>query len=233
MTDLTTILTLIKELWIILPAALLVPFITFFLGRLGSNKDRKLKYRTFIDIDEIVANYKLKNLPDVKNGTKLIIPEEYKGLEKEVDARIKRNELISTKFNFLKIKPLGESIVTSGWISIKMRSTTGKERWSLSTSLPIISKDEEIYLPTDRLDKLNVEYYLEEIKIKYQTQVGEKLIFKSTRRKNKGNETVVKDSHSVKRFLLFSYDIQNSKGKNAEWIFLNNEKDKDKDKDKE
>ncbi|MFD6206744.1 hypothetical protein [Peribacillus sp. NPDC060253] len=226
MTD----LTMIEAFWRILPAALLVPFITFYLGRLGSYKDRKLKYRTFLDVDELVAKYRLENLPNLKNGTKLIIPKEHKSLEEEINDQIKQRKYDSNNtLNYLKISPLGESIITSGWLKVEMRSTKEKEKWYLVCSLPIIKKDEEVYIPTDQIDKLNYEYYISEIKVKYQTQAGEKLLFKRSSRKNKKNETVVKDSHGVKKWNLFYYGIQNTNGSNAEWIFLNRDKESDKE----
>lgn len=226
MTD----ISLMETFWKLLTAALLVPFITFFLGRIGSYKDRILEYRTFLDVDELMAKNKLENLPNLKNGTKLIIPKEYKSLEEEINGQIKLNKYDSnTKFSYLKIRPLGKSIITSGWLKVEMRSTKGIEKWYLICSLPIIEKDEEVYIPTDRIDKLNIEYYIAEVTVKYQTQAGEKLLFKRSSRRNKNNETVVKDSHSVKKWKLFYCGIQNTKGSNAEWIFLNSDKEKNKE----
>src|SRR4051812_7577528 len=87
MPDLTTL----ELMWKLLPAALLVPFLTFFLGRLGNYQDRKLKYRTFIETDEIMATFKLKNYKNkIEEGTRLLIPKEYKSLEKEIDQKIKQ-----------------------------------------------------------------------------------------------------------------------------------------------
>ncbi|PEM90661.1 hypothetical protein CN639_11030 [Bacillus toyonensis] len=227
MTDLTTIPTLMKDFWLILPAVLLVPFITYFLGRLGNNTDRILEYRTFLDIDEVKANYKLKNMPNLKSGTKLIIPEEFRSLKEEIDNRIKNKTYNTANYEllYLKIKSFGKSIVTSGLVSVTLRSVDKKESWNLDVSLPILEENEEIFIPLNRLDFPEIEIYIEEIKIKYRTQSGEKMLYQSTREKNKINETVVKDSYSVKKFNLFYYAIDKNKGRNAGWIYLNNDEE--------
>lgn len=219
MMDLVTM----KNFWVFLPPAILVAFITFFLGRLGTYKDRKLKYRTYLETDEIKATYKLKNhLSNIEDGTRLVIPKEYKDLEEVIKAQIKRGEYDSTnEWNYFKIQPMGESIIPSGSLNLTMRSTEGKNIWHLTCSLPLIGKEEAIYIPTDRLGRMGIEYYIAEIKIMYQTQSGEKLLYKSSRRKNSKGETVITESHSVKKYKLYYSSIHSSKGSNMEWIFLN------------
>jgi hypothetical protein len=223
-----TDLSFIELFWKFLPAALLVPFITFFLGRLGNNLDKKLEYRTFLDVAELTANYKLKNMPNIKNGTKLIIPNEFSSLEKEIDSRIKNNTIMPAKAQlvYLKVKSFGKSIITSGSVSITIRSVDKQDSWNLDISLPILEVNEEVYIPMDRFDKYEVEFYIEQILIKYRTQSGEKMLYKSTRRKNDNFETVVKNSISVKKLNLYYYAIDKNNGRNAGWIFLNTEKDK-------
>ncbi|WP_141536327.1 hypothetical protein [Priestia megaterium] len=224
MTDLTTV----ELLWKLLPAALVVPFITFALGRLGNGADRKLEYRTFVDVGEVTANYKLKNMPNLKSGTKLITPKEYSSLEKEIEKRIKTNRLNPTTVQliYLKVKTFGKSIVTSGTIGIKMRSADKTDSWSLDISLPILEPNEEIYIPLDRLDKYEVEYYVEEVRVKYRTQSGERIFYRNLSQKNAYDKTVTINSYKVKKFNLFYFAIDKNKGRNAGWIFLDNDKDK-------
>ncbi|MRX52358.1 hypothetical protein GJU41_00110 [Bacillus idriensis] len=221
-------ITLMEAFWRILPAVLIAPFITFFLGRLGNITDRKLEYRTFFDVDEVTANYKLKNMPNLKNGTKLIIPNQFISLEKEIENRIRNKSINPSKIQlaYLHVKPFGNGIITGSSISVTLRSVDKKESWKLDISLPILEQNEEIFIPMDRLDMYEIEFFIEEIEMKYRTQAGEKMLYKSTRRKIENNETIVKISYSVKKFNLFYYPIDNQKGRNAGWIFLTNDKDK-------
>lgn len=221
-----TDVTMIEIVWRILPAALLVPFITYFLARIGNYNDRKLEYRTFIETDEIVASYKLKNLPNLKNGTRLIIPEEYK----DFDNYINNSDPSSfSKCNYLKIKTFGKSIITGVWISVTMKSNDRKKIWDLDISIPIIDVNEEIFIPIDRFDNYGEDFYTGEIKINYQTQTGEKLLYKCIQSRNRRNETVVTNSHYLKKYHLFYRNINKNKGSNISWIFLNTDKDKAKE----
>lgn len=222
----------IELLWKILPVALIVPFITFFLGRLGNHRDRKLKYRTFIETDEILATYKLKDYKkNTEKGTRILIPKEYKSLEKDIKQKIEKEtrdalglsgatKILNKSWNYLKIKPLGESITTSCFIEIEMKCIQDEtQKWDLKLSLPILKQNEEIFIPTDRLDKLDIEYYISLIKISYQTQVGDKMLYKSIRNRENG-ETIIEETHSIKSYFFFNQKIQSKKGSNIEWIFL-------------
>ncbi|MGM0887180.1 MAG: hypothetical protein ACQEW5_09460 [Bacillota bacterium] len=212
----------IKDFWIIFPS-LLVPIIAFFLGRFGHYTDRKLEYRTFLESDPITAIYKLKNMPNIKSGTRLLIPDEYISLKKEIDTG---SIPPTVKLTYLKIKSYGKSIVTNVWISVTLRDDDTKKSWYLDISLPTIDKDEEIFIPMDSLDRLDFDFYIAEIKMTYQTQAGEKLRYTSKRTRNAIKEIVVKNSHSVKKYHLFYHSISSAKGSNVGWIYLDNDKDK-------
>lgn len=213
------------DIWTIVPAALIAPFITFFLGRMASNFDKKLNHRTYLMIDEIQANYKLKNYKHFKDGTKLILPDSFKPLELKLDQLIKSGNFTpsESKMNFLKIKPFGESIITSGWVQLYLKSTYNGEKWTVETNLPILGKNEEIFIAIDKVEYLTTEHLIEKIIIEYTTQANEKILYKSFRRKNKDNEILITESHSVKKYKLFYKKIQNSKTCNMEWLFLNSD----------
>jgi hypothetical protein len=153
----------------------------------------------------------------------LILPDGFKPLERKIDQLIKNGHFTpsDSKMNFLKIKPFGESIITGGWVQLQMKSTYSGEEWTVEANLPILEKNEEIFIAIDKLENLNIEYVLERIKIEYQTQSSENILYESVRRKNKDGEVVVTESHSAKRYKLFYKKIQNSKGGNMEWLFLN------------
>ncbi|MGF9946588.1 hypothetical protein ABEX44_25630 [Priestia megaterium] len=224
-----------ETFWKYLPAALLVPCVAYFLGRWGSNTDRRLEYRTFMDIDEIEAEYKLKNMPDLKSGTRLIIPHEYLELEQSIKKMIKANTFRSSesKLHYLKVKVLGESLITSGTVKLKMEQTDNShktESWNLDVSLPILEPNEEVFIPINRLEDLVREFYIKEIEVKYRTQSGERMRYRSVRRK-RNNETIIRNSYGVKKFHLYYWSIDKNKGRNSSWTFLDNSKGKDKDKD--
>ncbi|CAI8951346.1 PHB domain-containing protein [Priestia megaterium] len=228
-------LTVVELLWKLLPAALVAPFITFGLGRLGSNTDRKLGYRTFIDIDEVRCQYKLENMPNLKSGTKLITTEAFKKVEKKIESMIEEEnyDVSEGRFNYLKVKSYGKSIVTSGTISIKMVKEDKTDSWNLDIALPILEPNEEIFIPLDRLEDIGIVSYIENIEIKYRTQSGERMRYKSVRKRNNPNnpkETSITNSYDVKKLNLYYWAIDKNKGRNSSWIFLDNEKDKSKDK---
>lgn len=212
----------VELLWKLLPVALLVPFITFFLGRVGTNAERKLEYRTFLHVDEITAKYNLKNMPAIKSRTRLFKPYEYQGYETWLNKRAQDGTLNIDNFDlkYLKIQSFGKSIVTSGSISIKMNSQREDMVWYLNVSLPILDVNEEIYIPVERVAMLNVSYYIKEVVINYRTQSGEKMRFKSTIEKVE-DSTIVKNTYSVKKFNLFFQPIDKHKGNNMQWSFLN------------
>lgn len=56
-------------------AAIIVPFITFILGRINEDHKVKFEYRTFMVMDEITGKYHLKMLL-CKEGVQVIIAKE-------------------------------------------------------------------------------------------------------------------------------------------------------------
>lgn len=211
----------IELLWSLLPVALLVPFVTFFLGRVGTSTERKLEYRTFLYIDEITAKHNLKNMPAIKSGTKLFKPYEYQVLENRL-ATQGQDEILNIdnfEFKYLKIQSFGKSIVMSGSISIQMNNKSESEKWYLNVSLPILDVNEEIYIPVERVEMLGINYYIKEVVINYRTQSGEEMRFKSIS-EHTAESSIVKNIYSVKKFKLFFRPIDKYKGNNMQWSFL-------------
>lgn len=223
--------SVIEMLWRFLPAILLVPFITFFLGRLGSNKERKLEYRTFFQVKEMSADYKLTNVPTLKTGTKHLLPKEFESAKEMIDERIKDPSLGKVpKIAYLNLSTFGKSIITGCDIYIKVGfMDQNQKNHELKISLSVLEKDEEIYIPIDSLEMDDGgNMFVKEIRIKYMTQAGEKMLFKSIRRKTDIKDVIVNDKHSVKIFGFFYVPITSSKGNNIGWLVLKgNEKNSD------
>ena len=207
-------------------AAITVPFITFFLGRVNENYKTRLEYRTFLLIDEIKGQYHLKNAL-VKAGSKLLLPKSYESLENFISwKKLDRDPNFTdvNKFNYLQIKSLGKSIIIGGFIKITLDND---EETLIETVLPLLEPNGEVYVPLD-VNYGNVSgkpYGVKKIWIEYQLQTGQKMKFVS-KRNFKKEQTVVKDSYWIKRFHLKYFRIHNLKSKNASWYYLNLNKEK-------
>ncbi|WP_077303998.1 hypothetical protein [Terribacillus halophilus] len=201
-----------------------IPFVStivaFMLGRLGTNTDRKLEYRTYLDVDEISAQYNLKNMSSIKDGTRLIMPNEFIDIYNEIETG---EYVVDRDFQYLKIRPIGKSIISSASINVIMKSVDKKDTWSLDISLPILEVNEEIYIYLHRKENLNRRFYVESTAIKYQTQSGEKILYKSEQ-SVEGNQIIFKSSVSTKK--LFGYkSINDTEMNTMAWIYLNRNND--------
>lgn len=219
--------------WQVVPAAVIAAIVTFTLNRFGSSTDRKLKYRTFLDVDEVNAQYKLRDMPNLKSGTKLVTTDDYKLLDKEIKKKIALNDFNSTAtvLNYLKVRVVGESIITSGTVNLILRRNDDSETWPLKISLPILQPNEEIYIPTNRVKDLGNKYHIQDIEVNYRTQSGESMCYKSVRKRSDlDNEksAIITNSYKVKKFNLYHKAIDKNVGRNASWIFLDNDKNKEK-----
>ncbi|MFJ9291041.1 hypothetical protein [Bacillus halotolerans] len=206
-------------------AAIIVPFITFILGRINEDHKVKFEYRTFMVMDQITAKYHLKNAPFVKRGAKLLMPKSYESLEKFIiGKRLDEDENFTdvTRFNYLQIRTVGKSIITGCYIKIKLGND---EESIIESSIPFMLPEEEIYIPLDikYSDVMNRAYGIKRIDVWYQLQTGQRMKYKSIRSFNqKDNETIIKDTHSVKKYHLFYWRIQNIRAKNMGWYYYLN-----------
>ncbi|AOL27384.1 hypothetical protein NRS6186_09370 [Bacillus subtilis] len=212
-------------------AAIIVPFITFILGRINEDHKVKFEYRTFMVMDEITGKYHLKNAPFVKKGSKLLLPKSYESLEKFIiGKRLDQDENFTdvSRFNYLQVRTVGKSIITGGYIKIKLGND---DESIIETSLPFMLPDDEVYIPLDITHEnvTNRKYGIKRIDVWYQLQTGQRMKYKSVRSfKEEENETIIKDSHSVKKFHLYYWKIQNLRGKNMGWYYLNLNKSEQK-----
>ncbi|PRS09035.1 hypothetical protein C6X95_18575 [Bacillus pumilus] len=211
-------------------AAIIVPFITFILGRINEDHKVKFEYRTFVVINEITGTYHLRNYPLVQRGARLLLPKSYDALEKFIKGNrlhLDSNFINTSRFNYLQIKTIGKSIITGGHAKIKLGNA---DESIIETSLPFMSPNDEVYIPLDTNygDVHGQNYGIKRIDISYQLQTGQRMKYKSVRTFHEGNETTIKDSHSVKRFHLFYWEIQSAKNKNMGWNYLNLNTNKEK-----
>ncbi|MFP7312754.1 hypothetical protein, partial [Bacillus safensis] len=211
-------------------AAIIVPFITFILGRINEDLKVKFEYRTYVVLDEITGGYQLRDHPLVKRGAKLLLPKSYDGLEKFItDNRLHLDSDFTgaSRFNYLQIKTIGKSIITGGHVEIELDNSA---KSIIETSLPFMSPNDEVYIPLDINygDVHGRKYGIKRIDISYQLQTGQRMKFKSIRTFRVGNETTIRDSHSVKKFRLFYWKTQSSKNKNMGWNYLNLNTNKEK-----
>lgn len=213
----------IELLWRLLPAALIIPFITFFLGRLGTTKERRLEYRTFFHAAEMKKDYGLTDYPQLKDGTKLLLPKQFE-ITQDVLAEQFQKNLFETppKIDYIKLNAFGKSIITGCSMSIKVKNHSTNKNYDIRIALPILEKEEEVFIPFTCLENINeqADMYREKIEIKYTTQAGEKLLFESIIKENKKGEKTSIDRHSV-RFLWFFYrPISSIRGEEAVWSTL-------------
>ncbi len=211
-------------------AAIIVPFITFILGRINEDYKVKFEYRTFVMLDEITGTYHLRNNPLVQRGAKLLLPKSYDGLQKFIKEKrlhLDDNFTGTSRFNYLQIKTIGKSIITGGHVKITLGNA---DESIIETSLPFMTPNDEVYIPLDINygDVSGNNYGIKKIDISYQLQTGQRMKYKSVRTFHEENETTIKDSHSVKKFHLFYWEIQSSKNKNMGWNYLNLNTNKEK-----
>lgn len=212
-------IAILEVLWRFLPAVLLVPFITFFLGRLGNNKERKLEYRTFFHAIETLANYKLTNDPTLKNGTKHLLPHQFLSAKKIFDDRVKNPQLGTIpQILYLRLNVFGKSILTGCHIHIEIENED--EDFDIDVALSVIAVEEQIFIPLDSLEMIKTGMRVREIKIKYTTQAGEKMIFESIRNKNKDGDYIFIDKHSVRFLWFFNIPISSTRGPDTPMILL-------------
>ncbi|WHY74597.1 hypothetical protein [Fictibacillus enclensis] len=205
--------------WIKDWSVFIVPVLAFFFARLGSNWDKKLEYRTFLDVGTIVHNYRLKGCPTLKTGSKMITPKQFATLEEG----LLDNTLPPVPITYLQIKPFGKSIITSCRVKVVLKEAkNGTQIWLLDISLPILNKEEEVYIPLDSLEMKGSGYFVRHVKIDYETQVGEKFQFiQNTFKVNE--ESHFYETTRVRKF-IFLKSIQ-SKGDKAGYVTLTNDKD--------
>lgn len=215
----------IELLWRLLPVALLVPFITFFLGRLGSNKERKLEYRTFFQATEMKAHFHLADNRFVRDGSKHLLPSHFKTSMEWLEEMTKNPEATINSFpriDYVELGTFGKSILIACNIKIKVNDFSNNKDYEVKVSIPILEKEEEIFIPLTILDsegKAN-EIFRKEIKIKYTTQAGEKLLYKSVRKVNKAGDIVATEKHSTKFLWFFYFPISSISGEDPVWTIL-------------
>lgn len=215
-------MTLVSMPVITAMAMIIVAIISFITGRLNEKYKTNLEYRTFLDIEEILSSYNVGNSPTAKVGTKLLLPLSYKKLlnflmERRLDSD--PDFIKSNRFNYLKIRILGKSIIIGGEVKIIFENN---ENTLIEMNLPLLQPNEEIYIPLDiSFNNLwgNPEP-IKEIEIKYRLQTGQSMRFMSKRTQQDHGETRT-DSYEILKFFKYQ-KIHKYNGNDASWMYTAN-----------
>lgn len=125
----------------------------------------------------------------------------------------------SNRFNYLKIRILGKSIIIGGEVKIIFENN---ENTLIEMNLPLLQPNEEIYIPLDiSFNNLwgNPEP-IKEIEIKYRLQTGQSMRFMSKRTQQDHGETRT-DSYEILKFFKYQ-KIHKYNGNDASWMYTAN-----------
>lgn len=200
--------------------------VVYGLGRYSASKDRKRNYRSYLKTESMNANYNLKNaLP--KDGSKLIITENYEPIRQKIrDLKLDKDDKFvkGTYLGYMQFKNLGPGLIIEADVELHMSSTN--RSWTTKTTLPIMDKDEEIYVSTDNLEALNEYYVVDEITVIYKTQQNEtiKYVYKNVQDEKDLEMQNITESYYLKQpFTNIFRKLHHSKIRKTEWVYLKND----------
>ncbi|UYZ23294.1 hypothetical protein [Mesobacillus jeotgali] len=196
-----------------------VPILTFILGTIYSyyyNKNvHKKTYRAFPHIEDSYMYLDMSNNV-LKDASKVYMAGDYAILSKQPS-------FLKLDASFIKVTNLGPGHMVNSNFTITTITTDQKEEWIFKVHVPMIRKDEVIFIPTVAKDMINKRVITGRVHVSYLTHQGESMEYVKKLDKINDKDTDILESLHVKNYSKVE-TIYKYKGKDSLFVYAKPEK---------
>jgi hypothetical protein len=197
----------------------IIPILTFLAGLLFSayiGRKQKISInRAFPSVDEVYATIDPSMLK-VKDNTRLYLIGDYEEIRK-LDPK--------AVIIYVKVTNLGPGHMINCNYTINVMTTDKKSNWEFTGHIPLISKDEYLFIPVVNKEMNSRTVILKKVSIEYMTQAREKMIYEQTLQYIDDDNIKIEEELCVKKF-IFDERLYSYEGKNSTFLYLVNDNSK-------